>query len=83
MKKTIYKTVIQLEFLSEEPFDVNSDLENLIYEGYEGDLSMYRAPIMSNKPIKGKRAVAELEKHSSSFEFFEMDEEGNKIDDDE
>lgn len=81
MKKTIYKTVIQVEFLSEYPIDSNSDMSALIYEAEEGDLSMRTTDKVSNKPIKGKSAVKALKDHGTDLEFFMIDENGNELED--
>lgn len=81
MKKTIYKTVIQIELLSEEPIDSSSDMSALIYEAEEGELSMRTIDKVDNKPLKGKSAVKALKEHGTDLEFFKMDENGNELED--
>lgn len=81
MKKTIYKTVIQIELLSEYPIDSSSDMSALINEAETGDLSMRTIDKVSNKPIKGKKAIEALAEHGTDLAFFMMDENGNELED--
>ena len=79
-KKTIYKTIIQVEVLSEEPIHESMSLDQIEEECNTGSFSGIHTIIVSNKPIKGIAAVKEMRKQGSSPEFFQMDENGNDID---
>lgn len=79
MKKKLYKTVFQVEVLSEDPIEDSMSLEDIAREGSEGNFSIKTKDILSNDPVIGIYAVKELEKHGSDPEFFMMDSEGNEI----
>ena len=79
-KKTIYKTVIMMEVLSDEPIPDNMTNSEIEYECTEGSYSGLNSVVIANKPIKGVAAVKEILKHGSSIDFFMMDEKGNEID---
>lgn len=81
MKKKLYKSVIQIEVLSEEPIDGMS-LTQIIDEGDTGSFSIKTKDIKIDKEIKGIRCVREMKLHGSDVEFFQMDERGNDISED-
>jgi hypothetical protein len=81
-KKTLYKTVVRLEFLSEEPIG-DMSMEDMIYNASEGDLSLLTEVMVLDKPIIGKMAVKELENHGTDLEFFNIDSRGYDTQDDD
>ena len=79
MKKTIYKTVIKLEVLSDYPIPSNLTLLEIASEGDGGDFWITKEYTkITNKPIKGIRAVRELESKGSYAGFFNMDGTGKE-----
>lgn len=80
MKKKIYKTVIQIGVLSEEPIN-GMNLTRIVDEGDSGNFSIHTKDIIVDRVIVGKRAVNEMDKHGSDVEFFGMDKEGNELED--
>jgi hypothetical protein len=82
-KKVLYRSVIQYEVLSEEPIPDGMDLEEIIAECYDGEYSGKSEIIVSNKPIVGKRAVKFVEKQGSDVEFFNMDANGNELEEED
>lgn len=79
MKKTLYKTVVVVEVLSEEPIGGKMTLSDVLYECEEGSMSMLTLDKVCDKPIKGVKAVKELDLHGTDYEFFGMDSKGNEI----
>ena len=79
-KKTIYKTVIQIEFLSDEPLNDNDNLDDLIYRAYQGDLSSKESTVLLNRPLNGRQAVNAIKNQGSDTEFFGIDSRGEEID---
>lgn len=80
MKKKIYKSIIQVEILSEEPISTDMSLSDIASEGDEGSFSIATKDIKVNQEIKGIRAARALQSQGSDVEFFNMDEKGNEID---
>lgn len=81
MKKTIYKTVIVVEVLSEEPIGSEMNLSEIVEEGETGSFSIMTYDKINDKPLKGIRAVREMNLHGSDVSFFGMDEKGNVSED--
>jgi hypothetical protein len=79
MKKKLYKTVIQIEVLSEEPIPDGMSIEEIANEAMDGGYSMVSG-IKSSKVIEGKRAANAAHAQGSDPDFFGMDENGNEID---
>lgn len=81
MKKTIYKTVIQIEILSDEPIEAPETLtlDQIDYEITGGAWSGDRKVTTANKPLKGVKAADAVLNQGSSPDFFQMDEAGNEI----
>lgn len=77
MKKTIYKTILIVEVLSEEPIESTS-LQELSEETNTGSWSGVLA-IKSTKQFKGKKAVEEIRKQGSDESFFFIDADGNEL----
>ena len=80
MKKKIYKSVLRVEILSEEPLDDCMSLTDIDYETTEGYCSGHLDWESHNAEVIGREAVNEMQKHGSDVEFFQMDEDGNEID---
>ena len=78
-KRKFYKTVFQIELLSEEPISPDS-LEE-ISRLAEGDCSAKWGE-KSHKTLNGKQAAKELQKQGSDPEFFMIDENGNELEED-
>ena len=76
MKKRLYKTIIQIEVLSEDPYDfIGLDMTH--EDITDGDCSGITKVISQNKIIEGKEAASEVHKHGTDPSFFNMDKEGN------
>lgn len=80
MKKILFRTVIKLEILSEDPIPDGMAIAEIIREANEGNYSAMFSEIVSNKIIFGKRAATLVLNQNSYPEFFGMDEDGNEID---
>ena len=78
MKKTIYKTKVTIEILSDEPVNDNISLKDIQYEITDGQWSG-KITHGESKPLKGKPAVKEILNHGTDPEFFFMDDKGNEI----
>jgi len=76
--KVFYRRVIQVEILSEEPYD-QDDLTQIGNDIIEGDLSGYVTEI-STENVDGPAMAQLLIKQGSDPEFFRLDDEGNTID---
>lgn len=80
-KKVLYRTVIKLEILSEEPIPEGWSISDIIDEATDGAYSMSSEFLTSNKNrIIGKTAVMHTKRQGTDPEFFGMDENGNEID---
>jgi len=73
--KKIYRTIIQVEILSEEPYEPNS-LDQIQYDIDEGDCSGSINAKVSNEEVSGEDAVKLIESQGSDPEFFGMDSDG-------
>lgn len=81
-KGRIYKTIIQVEILSDTPNDVaNMSLEEISYEMTNGSFSGVVNVISENELFKGKDAVEEIKKQGSDPSFFFINEEGELMED--
>lgn len=79
-KKKLYKTVIQIEVLSEEPYEGNV-LDDIYYDITEGHCSGILVDIARSQLLEVEDSVKEVKKHGTSPEFFGMDEHGFILDD--
>lgn len=80
-KRNFYKTVFQVEVLSEEPFNLNASLDDIHYQIIEGNCSG-KTTASSVTTLNGKQAAKELQKQGSDPEFFNLDTDGNDLDND-
>jgi hypothetical protein len=78
-KKTLYRTLIQVEVLSEEPIPEDMTLDQIEEECNTGSFSGVHDYIVRNKKVKGIEAVTLVLKQGSSPDFFQMDENGNDL----
>lgn len=81
MKKKLYKRILKVEILSETPIDDKMTLDDVLNEIETREISSH---IKWGESIEltGKRAVSNCEKHGTDVEFFNMDVNGNELDDD-
>lgn len=79
-KKKLYKSVLRVEILSEEPFPESVSLEDVKYEITDGHCSGILNWETHNSEIVGAEASKEVLNQGTDPEFFQMDEEGNEID---
>jgi len=79
MKSKLYKSVLKVEILSETPYPDVISLSQVDFDIIEGDCSGIIEWESLNAELHGSEAVKECEKHGSSPEFFQMDEDGNEI----
>lgn len=79
-KKVLYKTIYTVEVISQEPqiLDLEEIHNEITFGESSGVCNVTNGPLK----IKGKKAVKEVKAQGSDTEFFGMDEEGNKIEDD-
>ena len=80
-KKKIYKSVLRVEILSEEPIDDCIKLNDIDYQITNGDWSGAMDWEHHNAELHGMEAVTNVQNQGSDPEFFQMDEEGNEIED--
>jgi len=73
-KKTIYKTVVSITVLSDEPLD-GASLDDIAYQIEDGDWVGYNL-IHKEKPIKGSAAIQAISDSGSDPAFFFMDQDG-------
>ena len=78
-KKTLYRTVIQIEVLSEAPIEHNMSVSEIQNECDNGEYSGITNTLVSNQPIYGKVAAKKVIDQGSDTEFFNMDNDGNEI----
>lgn len=77
MTRRFYRTVVQIEILSEEPFGNPEDLENVHYAITEGDCSG-SVTILAQEQVDAARMAKLLEAQGSDAGFFRLDSEGNE-----
>jgi hypothetical protein len=79
-KKKLYKTVIKVEILSEEPYEDGKSLDDINYDITQGHCSGV-VKAASSTTLVGKKAARETIKQGSDPEFFMMDDKGNELED--
>jgi hypothetical protein len=80
-KRKFYRTIIQVEVLSETPYN-ETDLEQVAYDINQGEQSG-KVSIISSDEMDGKTAATKLKEQGSDPDFFMLDIHGNDIHDDE
>lgn len=78
-RKKFYRSIIQVEVLSDRPLPKTIYLKDLEYEISEGDMVGKVTTPELNKQVSGKVMVKLLNDAGSSIDFFGLDEEGNQI----
>ena len=80
MEKKIYKSVLKIEILSEEPIEDGYSLNDISYQITDGDWSGDTDRENRNIELQGKEAAEACINQGTSPEFFMMDDEGNEMD---
>ena len=78
-KKTLYRTVIQIEVLSETPIEHSMSTAEIQQECDDGEFSGMTDTTVSNQPISGKDAAKLVIAQGTDVEFFNMDADGNEV----
>ena len=78
-KKKFYRTVIQMEILSEQPIR-DASMSDIAYQTDEGDWSGKNTTVIQDDEITGPQAAVYLSLQGSDPEFFGLDAEGNELD---
>lgn len=76
-QRKFYRTIIQVEVLSEEPYEI-TDLEDIAYDVDQGDCSGI-TKIVSTETVGGPEITKLLEAQGSDPEFFQLTPEGEDI----
>jgi hypothetical protein len=78
-KKVLYRTVIEIEVLSEEPIPEDMSLDDIEEECNTGSFSGTHDYKVRNEKVEGLEAVKLTQAQGSSVDFFGMDGEGNEL----
>ena len=81
-KKKLYKSVLKVIIVSDEPYPDSVNLEQVNYDITEGHNSGILEWEYLNAEIVGAEAVKAMEEQGSDPEFFQMDDEGNELEED-
>ena len=81
--RKIYRTIIQLTVLSEEPLHEGMGIDEIDANCEDGDFCGKADWIKVNEEVIGKEAADAVKDTGSDPEFFQMDDDGNEIEDDE
>jgi|WetSurMetagenome_2_1015567.scaffolds.fasta_scaffold789096_1 hypothetical protein len=79
MARKFYRTVIQVEILSEEPYSMEKDLVSINYDINEGDCSGDVRALVENQEVDGPQMARLLIAQNSDPEFFNLDSEGKDL----
>lgn len=79
VERTFYRTVIQVEVLSTEPYDVHKDLDEIAYDITEGSYNGDVQVMTTNERIDGPTTARLLEESGSDPSFFDLDHVGNDL----
>jgi len=82
MPRKFYKTVYEIEVLSEEKIPEWMSVEEIAYEITSGGCSAVFNHIKTQE-LTGKECAEELMNQGSDPEFFQIDENGNELGDDD
>jgi hypothetical protein len=80
-KKKIYRTLILLTVLSENPIPEGMSIEQIDAECSDGDFTGKTDWQKVNEVIEGEEAANAVRDTGSSTDFFQMDENGNELKD--
>ena len=76
--RRFYRTVVQIEVLSEEPLSNEIDIGSLYYDITEGDCSG-STEVITRENVNGKRIADLLSAQGSDPQFFQVDNDGNDV----
>jgi hypothetical protein len=79
--KKFYRTVVQVEILSESPYE-SSDLEQIAADTDTGGCSGMVTDVVRNEEVDGKKMAELLRAQGSDPGFFQIDEDGKSTEDD-
>lgn len=79
-KRTFYRTVVQIEILSEEPTDFDNDLEAISEAITTGDCSGTVAETTTNEKVDGPTMAKLLKAQGSDPSFFQLTDDGEDTD---
>jgi hypothetical protein len=82
-KVKIYKTLILLTVLSDRPLQEGMSIADIDAECEDGDFTGKTDWQEVNTVLEGKEAADAVRDTGSSTDFFQMDEDGNELNDDE
>jgi len=82
-KKILYRSVFQIEVLSEEPIPEDMNIDEIQEECNNGSYSGVHDWKVRNKEVVGKRAVNMVVNQGSDPEFFQMDSRGYELSDED
>lgn len=83
-KKKLYKRIVTVEFLSENPMIAHSISSLVIESGcVDSDISMNIVSGGEDIQLIGDEAVNACYAHGTDTEFFQMDKQGNEIEDED
>jgi hypothetical protein len=82
-KKKYYKSVIQIEILSDEPYEDGKSLDDIKYDINEGHCSGILSMVEHNQELNGFEMARALESQGSDPEFFGIDQNGEDLDEDD
>lgn len=80
-KRKFYRTVIQVEILSETPYPESADMHQVANDIMDGDCSGKATTMIENQVVSSKRMAKLLKEQGSDPEFFQLDENGNDLED--
>jgi len=76
--RKFYKTVIQVEILSEEPYSSPTTLDQIHYDITFGDCSGYLS-LLTSQELSRKDFIEEVFKQGSDPGFFNLQEDGTDL----
>lgn len=74
--RKFYRTVIQVEILSDTPYGEDSDLEIIAFDIGNGDCSGRVTDILRNEEVDGKTMASLLQSQGSDPGFFQLTDDG-------
>jgi hypothetical protein len=77
--RKFYKTIVQVEILSEVPIGEITDLDTIHYNITEGEWNG-QVSVKSSKELNGKQATKALINQASDPGFFRLDDNGCDLD---
>jgi hypothetical protein len=80
-QKKIYRTIITLTVLSDYPLPEGMSLEEIDGECSDGEMTGKTDWLECNKELQGEAAANAMRDVGSATEFFQMDENGNELND--